>query len=92
MTFGLKKGEIQFLLQKAQVLMTRELSYKIAEMPCFVRDFWPITVSPVFGAPKDIPPKRGSKFTSLSSGQFCGKIWKNAIFGKDMDHRMGGGH
>ena len=55
---------------------------KIIEMSCFVRDSWPITVSPpCLGHPKTCTQKRESKFTPPFLGHFCNKTGGKTQFG-----------
>ena len=65
---------------------------KITEMPCFVRGLLAHhRFPPCLGHPKTCPQKRESKFTPpFFWSIFVIKLGKNAIWGKNMDHRMGG--
>ena len=65
---------------------------KITDMPCFIGDFWPITVSlPCLGLPKNRPQKGKANYCPFLWAIFAIQPGKNATIGQYMDHGMGGG-
>ena len=71
-----KAGKYHVCCRKHGCLDDKGIIRRIADMPCFARDFGLSPFSLVFGAPKGHTPQKGEAQVSPFSGHSCYKIWE----------------